>query len=177
MTTDVQDLPNGEHDDPPTRNSVATLSGKINQVVADALALYLKTKNFHWHVSGPHLRDYHLMLDEQAGGILEAVDPLAERVRALGSATIRSLGQAARLRTVADNDADEVAPAQMLSGLMEDNVAIAASMRQAHKLCDELDDVATASLLPRRGRSFCARRRARADPRHAPNRKSKKRRR
>lgn len=115
--------------------------------MADALTLYLKTKNFHWHVSGPHFRDYHLMLDEQASGILELIDPLAERVRSAGSATIRSLGQAARLRTIKDNDADDVEPGAMLAELMEDNNALAASMRQAHKLCDELEDLATASLL------------------------------
>lgn len=97
MTTDVEDVPNGERDEPARRNSLATFAAKINQVLADALSLYLKTKNFHWHVSGPHFRDYHLMLDEQASEILEVVDPLAERVRAMGSVT-RSLGQAARLR-------------------------------------------------------------------------------
>lgn len=147
MTSNIQVLPNGEQAQSPVRNSVATLGGKINQLLADALALYLKTKNFHWHVSGPHFRDYHLMLDEQASDVLDTVDPLAERVRALGSATIRSLGQAARLRTVPDNDAEDVAPDAMLAELMEDNRALAASMRQAHKLCDEFEDIATASLL------------------------------
>ncbi|MBZ9870436.1 DNA starvation/stationary phase protection protein [Mesorhizobium sp. BR1-1-9] len=147
MTTNVEELPNGEQDLPIERNSLATLSGKINQVLADALSLYLKTKNFHWHVSGPHFRDYHLMLDEQASGILDVIDPLAERVRAAGRTTIRSLGQAARLRTIADNEAEDVAPGAMLAELMEDNKALAASMREAHKLCDDLEDVATASLL------------------------------
>ncbi|MBZ9985306.1 MULTISPECIES: DNA starvation/stationary phase protection protein [unclassified Mesorhizobium] len=147
MTTNVQELPNGERDEPAVRNSIATFAAKINQLLADALSLYLKTKNFHWHVSGPHFRDYHLMLDEQASDILDLIDPLAERVRAAGSRTIRSLGQAARLRTIADNDADGVAPVAMLAELMEGNLALAASMRLAHKLCDELDDVATASLL------------------------------
>ncbi|MBZ9894549.1 MULTISPECIES: DNA starvation/stationary phase protection protein [unclassified Mesorhizobium] len=147
MTTDVEDVPNGERDEPALRNSLATFAAKINQVLADSLSLYLKTKNFHWHVSGPHFRDYHLMLDEQASEILEVVDPLAERVRAMDSVTIRSLGQAARLRTIADNEAEEVAPAAMLAELMEDNNAFAASMRQAHKLCAELEDLATASLL------------------------------
>lgn len=147
MTSNIQVLPNGEQEQSPVRNSVAILGGKINQLLADALALYLKTKNFHWHVSGPHFRDYHLMLDEQASDVLDTVDPLAERVRALGSATIRSLGQAARLRTVPDNDAEDVAPDAMLAELMEDNRALAASMRQAHKLCDEFEDIATASLL------------------------------
>jgi starvation-inducible DNA-binding protein len=147
MTTNVQDLPNGEQHEPAARDSVATFAAKINQLLADALSIYLKTKNFHWHVSGPHFRDYHLMLDEQASGILEAIDPLAERVRAAGSTTIRSLGQAAQLRTIADNNADDVAPDAMLAELMADNKALAASMRRVHKLCDELDDVATASIL------------------------------
>jgi starvation-inducible DNA-binding protein len=147
MTKDVQKVPKGEQDEPAARNSLATFAAKINQLLADALSLYLKTKNFHWHVSGPHFRDYHLMLDEQASSILDAIDPLAERVRAAGSTTIRSLGQAVRLRTIADNDADNVEPSAMLAELMKDNNALAASMRQAHKLCDELEDVATASLL------------------------------
>ncbi len=98
-------------------------------------------------MSGPHFRDYHLMLDEQASDILDVIDPLAERVRTVGSTTIRSLGQAVRLRTIADNDADNVAPAAMLVELIEDNNSLVDSMRQAHKLCDELDDIATASLL------------------------------
>jgi starvation-inducible DNA-binding protein len=147
MTKNIQQMPNGEQDEPTVRNSVAIFAAKINQLLADALSLYLKTKNFHWHVSGPHFRDYHLMLDEQAGGILDAIDPLAERVRAAGSTTIRSLGQATQLRTIADNDADDVAPGPMLAELMEDNKALAATMQQALKLCDALDDVATASLL------------------------------
>ena len=147
MITKVQEVPNGEQGGPAVRNSVVTLAAKINQLLADALSLYLKTKNFHWHVSGPNFRDYHLMLDEQASDILDAIDPLAERVRSAGSTTIRSLGQAAQLRTIADNDADDVAPSAMLAELMQDNKALAAAMRQAHKLCDELDDVATASLL------------------------------
>jgi starvation-inducible DNA-binding protein len=147
MMTNVKEPPNGEQDVPQVRNSALTLAGKINQVLADTLSLYLKTKNFHWHVSGPHFRDYHLMLDEQASDILDIVDPLAERVRATGSTTIRSLGQAARLSTIADNEAEDVAADAMLTELMEDNNALATSMRQAHKLCDELEDIATASLL------------------------------
>jgi starvation-inducible DNA-binding protein len=147
MTTNVQELPNGEQDELAVPHSVATFAAKINRLLADALSLYLKTKSFHWHVSGPHFRDYHLMLDEQASDILDAIDPLAERVRAAGNTTIRSLGQAARLRTITDNEAEDVAPDAMLAELMEDNKALAVSMRQAHKLCDELEDVATASLL------------------------------
>ena len=147
MTTNVEEIPNGEQDEAAVRNSIATFAAKINQLLADALSLYLKTKNFHWHVSGPNFRDYHLMLDEQASGILDAIDPLAERVRAAGRGTIRSLGQTMQLRTIADNDADDVAPGAMLAELLADNKALAATMRQAHKLCHELDDVATASLL------------------------------
>jgi starvation-inducible DNA-binding protein len=147
MMTNVKELPNGEQDVPQVRSSALTLAGKINQVLADTLSHYLKTKNFHWHVSGLHFRDYHLMLDEQASDILDIVDPLAERVRSTGSTTIRSLGQAARLSTIADNEAEDVAADAMLAELMEDNNALAASMRQAHKLCEELEDIATASLL------------------------------
>jgi starvation-inducible DNA-binding protein len=147
MTTNIKELPNGEQDLPQVRNSALTLAGRVNQVLADSLSLYVKTKNFHWHVSGPHFRDYHLMLDEQASEILEIIDPLAERVRATGSTTIRSLGQAARLSTIAGNEAEDVAADAMLAELMEDNNALATSMRQVHKLCDELEDIATASLL------------------------------
>ncbi|WP_262272539.1 Dps family protein [Microvirga yunnanensis] len=147
MTTNVKELPNGEQDVRQERNSATTLAGRINQVLADTLSLYLKTKNFHWHVSGPHFRDYHLMLDEQACDILGIIDPLAERVRATGSTTIRSLGQAARLSTIADNEAKDVAADAMLAELMEDNNALATSMRKVHKLCGELEDIATASLL------------------------------
>jgi len=147
MTTNVRELPNVEKDVPQVRNSALTIAGKINQVLADTLSLYLKTKNFHWHVSGPHFRDYHLMLDEQASDILGIIDPLAERIRATGSTTIRSLGQAARLSTIAENEAEDVAADAMLAELMEDNNALATSMRQAHKLCDELEDHSTASLL------------------------------
>jgi starvation-inducible DNA-binding protein len=147
MTTSVQDLPNQERHERQTQNSIATFTGKINQVIADALSLYMKTKNFHWHVSGPHFRDYHLMLDEQASEILDTIDPLAERVRAVGSTTIRSLGQAARLRTITDNETEDVSPAAMLAELMNDNKAFVGSMRLAHSLCVELEDVATASLL------------------------------
>lgn len=147
MTTNVKELPNSEQVAQQVRNSALTHAGNINQVLADALSLYLKTKNFHWHVSGPHFRDYHLVLDEQASDILDIIDPLAERVRATGSTTIRSLGEAARLSTITDNDAEDVAADAMLAKLMEDNNALAASMRQAHKLCDGLEDLATARLL------------------------------
>ncbi|MGO6724671.1 Dps family protein [Rhizobium ruizarguesonis] len=130
-----------------THNTVQALSEKINQILADSFALYLKTKNFHWHVKGPHFRDYHLMLDQQADGIFKIIDPLAERVRALGGTTIRSLGQVMSLRTIADNDKEHLAPRLMLEELIRDTKLVTTSMRQALKLCDDIDDVATASLI------------------------------
>jgi len=126
-----------------TRDISAALGG----LLADVFALYVKTKNFHWHVSGRHFRDYHLMLDEQAEAIFETTDQLAERVRKIGGVTIRSIGQIARLQTISDNDEEFVAPAAMLRELMEDNKKVAAAMRKAHELCDKHEDVATASLL------------------------------
>jgi len=123
------------------------ISNSLNALLADFFALYLKTKNFHWHVSGRHFRDYHLMLDEQAEAIFETTDQLAERVRKIGGVTIRSIGQIARLQTIADNDDEFVAPLAMLRELVEDNKQVAAAMRKAHELCDQHDDVATASLL------------------------------
>jgi starvation-inducible DNA-binding protein len=110
-------------------------------------ALYVKTKNFHWHVSGPHFRDYHLLLDEQASQIFATTDPIAERVRKLGGTTIRSIGHIARVKRTMDNDAEFVAPHDMLAELREDNSQLAARMREAHTVCDEHGDVATASLL------------------------------
>jgi starvation-inducible DNA-binding protein len=123
------------------------LSGALNLLLADTFALYLKTKNFHWHVSGPHFRDYHLLLDEQADQIFATADPIAERVRKLGGATIRSIGQISRSQRVLDNDADYVTPLDMLAELRDDNEQLIAHLRQAHDLCDEHRDVATASLL------------------------------
>lgn len=123
------------------------VSAALNLLLADTFALYLKTKNFHWHVSGPHFRDYHLLLDEQAAQIYATADPIAERVRKLGGTTLRSIGQISRLQRVEDNDADYVTPLDMLAELREDNQQVAARMRQAHAVCDEHDDVATASLL------------------------------
>ena len=134
----------------PTRlqlESVEGLSGALNLLLADFFALYLKTKNFHWHVSGPHFRDYHLLLDEQAGEIFALTDAVAERVRKIGGTTLRSIGHIARLQRVSDNDADYVSPHGMLAELREDNMQLAARMRQVHGLCDEYGDVATASLL------------------------------
>ena len=123
------------------------VSAALNLLLADTFALYLKTKNFHWHVSGPHFRDYHLLLDEQADQIYATTDPIAERVRKLGGTTLRSIGQISRLQRVDDNDADYVTPLDMLAELREDNQQVAARMREAHAVCDEHNDVATASLL------------------------------
>jgi starvation-inducible DNA-binding protein len=123
------------------------VSAALNLLLADTFALYLKTKNFHWHVSGPHFRDYHLLLDEQAAQIYATADPIAERVRKLGGTTLRSIGQISRLQRVEDNDADYVTPLDMLAELREDNQQVAARMREVHAVCDEHDDVATASLL------------------------------
>src|SRR5262247_1989965 len=123
------------------------IAGALNQLLADVFALYLKTKNFHWHVSGPHFRDYHLLLDEQADQVYATTDPIAERVRKLGGATLRSIGQIGRLQRVADNDADYVTPSDMLAELREDNQQLAARMRETHVVCEEHRDVATASLI------------------------------
>jgi starvation-inducible DNA-binding protein len=128
-------------------NATQEIAGALNALLADMFALYLKTKNFHWHLSGPHFRDYHLMLDEQAAQILATTDPIAERVRKLGGTSLRSIGHIARLQRIADNDADFVTPADMLAELREDNAQAAARMREAHSLCDERGDVATVSLL------------------------------
>ena len=123
------------------------LTGALNILLADLFALYVKTKNFHWHVSGPHFRDYHLLLDEQADQIFAMTDAVAERVRKLGGSTLRSIGQIARLQRVLDNDADYVSPLDMLAELRDDNQSLATHMRETHGLCDERGDVATASLL------------------------------
>ena len=123
------------------------ISASLNTLLADAFALYLKTKNFHWHVSGRHFRDYHLMLDEQSDAIFATTDQLAERVRKLGGTTLKSIGQVAKLQTIKDNDEDYVPPREMLRELMEDNKHMAAAMRKAHKLCDDHEDSGTAGLL------------------------------
>jgi len=123
------------------------IGAALNALLADAFTLYVKTKNFHWHMSGPHFRDYHLLLDEQADQIYATTDPLAERVRKLGGTTIRSIGHIARLSRVLDNDAEYVEPLDMLAELRDDNQTLAARMRETHGLCDELRDVASASLL------------------------------
>jgi len=123
------------------------ISGALNILLADMFALYMKTKNFHWHVSGPHFRDYHLLLDEEAGQIYATTDAIAERVRKIGGTTLRSIGQIGRLQRVLDNDADFVTPLDMLGELRDDNMQLAAHVRETHSLCDEHGDVATASLL------------------------------
>jgi starvation-inducible DNA-binding protein len=127
--------------------AVAAVSEALNGLLADSYALFLKTKNFHWHVSGPHFRDYHLLMDEQAADILGATDDMAERVRKIGGTTLRSIGHIAKLQTIEDNDADFVPPAVMLKELMDDNKKVAARMREAHEVCDEHDDIASASLI------------------------------
>jgi len=127
--------------------AVKNITGALNALLADVFALYLKTKNFHWHISGPHFRDYHLLLDEQAGQIFAMTDDIAERVRKIGGATIRSIGHVARLQRLSDNDADYVDPLDMLGELRQDNQEMLASMRQVHDLCGEENDVATTSLL------------------------------
>ena len=127
--------------------AVDKISASLNTLLADAFALYLKTKNFHWHVSGRHFRDYHLMLDQQSDDIFATTDQLAERVRKLGGTTVRSIGQISKLQTIKDNNESYVPPRQMLRELMEDNKHVAAAMRKAHKLADDHEDSGTAGLL------------------------------
>lgn len=123
------------------------ISGAMNAILADVFALYLKTKNFHWHLSGPHFRDYHLLLDEQADQLFAMTDPIAERVRKIGGTTVRSIGHIARMQRVLDNDAKYVEPLDMLAELRDDNKELAARLREAHGVCDDHRDIATASLL------------------------------
>ena len=123
------------------------VAGAMNAILADVFALYLKTKNFHWHMSGPHFRDYHLLLDEQGDQLFAMADPIAERVRKVGGTTLRSIGHIARLQRIDDNDAEYVQPEDMLAELREDNKALAARLREAHGVCDERRDIATASLI------------------------------
>jgi len=127
--------------------AVKNITGALNALLADVFALYLKTKNFHWHMSGPHFRDYHLLLDEHGDQIFAMTDDIAERVRKIGGLTIRSIGHVSRLQRLSDNDAEYVDPFDMLAELREDNQALLASMRGAHDVCDDENDVATASLL------------------------------
>ena len=128
-------------------DAVNKISTALNTLLADAFALYLKTKNFHWHVSGRHFHDYHEMLDEQSDAIFATTDQLAERVRKLGGTTLKSISQISKLQTIKDNNEEYVPPREMLRELMEDNKHIAAAMRKAHGLCDDNDDPATAGLL------------------------------
>ena len=123
------------------------ISGALNALLADMFALYLKTKNFHWHMSGPHFRDYHLLMDEQAEQIFATTDNIAERVRKIGGSTLRSIGHIARLQRVLDNDAEYVTPLDMLAELRDDNKQLAARLREAHGLCGEHGDVASGSLI------------------------------
>lgn len=123
------------------------IGGAMNAILADVFALYLKTKNFHWHVSGPHFHDYHLMLDDQADQLFAMTDPIAERIRKVGALTLRSIGHIARTQRILDNDADYVVPTDMLAELREDNKTLAARLREAHGVCDQHRDIATASLI------------------------------
>src|SRR6267154_1247621 len=130
-----------------TRSAIKDIAGAMNAILADVFALYLKTKNFHWHMSGPHFRDYHLLLDEHGDQLFAMTDPIAERVRKIGGLTIKSIGHVARTQRVLDNDADYVDPSDMIAELAEDNKTLAARLREAHNVCDEDRDVATASLI------------------------------
>ncbi len=123
------------------------IAGAMNAVLADVFALYLKTKNFHWHMSGPHFRDYHLLLDEQADQLFAMTDAIAERVRKIGGSTLKSVGHISRMQRVEDNDADYVEPQDMLAEVREDNKTLAARLREAHNVCEEHRDIATASLI------------------------------
>ncbi len=130
-----------------TTSATKDISGAMNGILADVYALYLKTKNFHWHMSGSHFRDYHLLLDEQATQLFAMTDLIAERIRKVGGHTIRSIGHIGRMQRIKDNDADYVEPQDMLAELREDNEQLAARMREAHSVCDEHHDIATASLI------------------------------
>jgi starvation-inducible DNA-binding protein len=123
------------------------IAGAMNAILADVFALYVKTKNFHWHLSGPHFRDYHLLFDEQADQIFAMADPIAERVRKVGGTTLRSIGQIARMQRFLDNDAEYVEPSDMLAELREDNKTLTARLREVHNVCEEYRDIATASLI------------------------------
>jgi starvation-inducible DNA-binding protein len=123
------------------------IAAGMNAILADVFALYLKTKNFHWHMSGPHFRDYHLLLDEQADQLFDMTDPIAERIRKTGGSTLRSIGHIARIQRIKDNDADYVDPLDMLAELREDNQTLTARLREVHDVVDEVRDIATASLI------------------------------
>src|SRR6202521_3333100 len=125
----------------------ADIAGGMNAILADVFALYLKTKNFHWHMSGPHFGDYHLLLDEQAAQFYAMTDPIAERIRKIGGSTLRSIGHIGRIQRIKDNDADYVDPLDMLAELRDDNQTLAARLREVHDVVDEVRDIATASLI------------------------------
>src|ERR1700730_12485829 len=145
--TDLRRLESGDLPGDFQPNAVTKMSHALTAVLADMFALYIKTKNFHWHISGPHFRDYHLLLDEQSGQILAATDAIAERVRKIGGTTLRSIGDIVRLQRIADNDREHVAARDMLVELRQDNRQLTASLRSVHALCDEYGDVASASLI------------------------------
>jgi starvation-inducible DNA-binding protein len=130
-----------------TRSATKDIAGAMNAILADVFALYLKTKNFHWHLSGPHFRDYHLLLDEHGDQLFAMTDPIAERIRKIGGGTLKSIGHISRLQRVLDNDAEYVEPSDMLAELAEDNKTLATRLREAHNVCDEHRDIATASLI------------------------------
>src|SRR5215472_10014372 len=130
-----------------SRAAVKDISGAMNAILADVFALYVKTKNFHWHMSGHHFRDYHLLLDEQADQLFAMTDPIAERVRKIGGLTLHSIGEIARNQRVLDNDAEYVEPLDMLAELTDDNKTLTARLREAHNVCEEHRDVATTSLI------------------------------
>ena len=130
-----------------TRSATKDITGAMNAILADVFALYLKTKNFHWHMSGRHFRDYHLLLDEHGDQLFAMTDPIAERVRKIGGLTIKSISHIARLQRVLDNDAEYVEPLDMIAELADDNKTLATRLREAHNVCDEHRDVATASLI------------------------------
>jgi starvation-inducible DNA-binding protein len=130
-----------------TRSVTKDIASAMNAILADVFALYLKTKNFHWHMSGPHFRDYHLLLDEQADQLFAMTDPIAERIRKIGGFTLRSIGHISRTQRLLDNDAEYVEPLDMIAELADDNKTLAARLREAHNVCDEHRDIATASLI------------------------------
>ena len=128
-------------------NATKDIAGALTALLADVFVLYLKTKNFHWHMSGPHFRDYHLMLDDQGEQIFAMTDDIAERARKIGGTTIRSIGHISKLQRLLDNDADFVTPSDMLAELRDDNLMLVSLMKETHNLCDEHGDIATASLI------------------------------
>jgi starvation-inducible DNA-binding protein len=130
-----------------TRSATKDIAAAMNAILADVFALYLKTKNFHWHMSGPHFRDYHLLLDEHADQLFAMTDPIAERIRKIGGLTLHSIGHISRTQRVLDNDAEYVEPMDMIAELADDNKTLAARLREAHNVCDEHRDIATASLI------------------------------